>query len=35
MRHAKMLTLLAVAIVIAAACAHSGVDNPYTANFTW
>jgi hypothetical protein len=35
MRHVKMLTLLAVAMVIAAACARYGVNNPYRFNFTW
>jgi hypothetical protein len=35
MRHVKMLTLLAVAMVIAAACARDGVRYPYKANFTW
>jgi hypothetical protein len=35
MRHVKMLTLLAVAMIIATACARYGVHNPYKANFTW
>jgi hypothetical protein len=35
MRHVTMLTLLAVAMLIATACARYGVHNPYKANFTW
>ncbi|MDQ1534242.1 MAG: hypothetical protein QOF28_2003 [Actinomycetota bacterium] len=35
MRHMKKLTLLAVAMLSAVACARCTVRNPYKANFTW
>jgi hypothetical protein len=35
MRHLKMLTLLAVAMVVSVACARYGFTAPITRNFTW
>jgi hypothetical protein len=35
MRHGKMLTLLAIAMLIAVVCARHGFNTPIQKNFTW